>query len=359
MKIVLHGATNGANFGDYLFAKIFYEELTRAGHNVFFYNFPKIGISTFFKENLNYTKHLGVGELLRANALVYISGGYFGERSATKKETIIRYLRYIPIGSFFKLFKKHIFIIGVGGAPISSKILRNKFVKLINYSDLTIFRDNRTTEYYLKHGANNDIQTSTDTAIFLSKIINVNNNTGIELSNKKHIFLHISGDKKTDEQIIKIVIPAINEFLNYNENWDIIIGNDNICKNSHIQIIYDKINTTKKYIYNYNDPLQLYNLLGNMNIVLTPKLHVGIVSASLKKSVISFPYHPEKTTRFYKQIGYPERCTPIGKLTTEKLLHDIKEYDNKPIVISRKITRQSEENITRLLRKIEELEDEK
>ncbi|KUP05274.1 hypothetical protein Q73_13485 [Bacillus coahuilensis m2-6] len=58
MKIMLHGATSGTNFGDYLFASIFFDRINQVNNNGenLFLEAPKIGISNFFKNELKYTK---------------------------------------------------------------------------------------------------------------------------------------------------------------------------------------------------------------------------------------------------------------------------------------------------------------
>lgn len=356
MKIIIHGATHSSNFGDFLFAKIFYEALSKENHEVYFYDIPKIGMSNFFKKFLSYNKTLTKKDISESDALVYMSGGYFGERTKTLEETAIRYIRYIPIGQRMMRLKKKIYIIGVGGAPISNKILRKKFVKLINYARLVIFRDEATTKYYEKNGAKNSIITTTDTALLLSKTIKINKEKmGIKLnSDNKHIFLHLSGDEKTDNIIIRTVIPAINKFQQNNKKWTVIIGQDNICKNDRSDEVYKIIKSNNKQVYHYEDPMELYNLLGNVDLILTPKLHVGIVGASLKRSVISFPYHAGKTTRFYEQIGYSDRCTPITVLNRDKLLTDMNKYKDEQIIIPDRLIRLSQSNIDLLLKKIKE-----
>ena len=46
MKLLLHGAINLSNFGDYLFAKIFYDYIKDRGQDVDFYTHPQYGISS-------------------------------------------------------------------------------------------------------------------------------------------------------------------------------------------------------------------------------------------------------------------------------------------------------------------------
>jgi Uncharacterized conserved protein len=54
---------------------------------------------------------------------------------------------------------------------------------------------------------------------------------------------------------------------------------------------------------------KLLGLLNACDLVMTSKLHVGIVAAARAKPVLAFPYHL-KTQRFYKQIGRPDLCLP-------------------------------------------------
>lgn len=361
MKIMLHGATHSSNFGDFLFAKIFYDKLKKAGYDVLFYDAPKIGMSSFFKKYLNYDHKMTMKDIRKYDVLVYMSGGYFGERVGDAEENIIRFVRYIPVGLLSIKMKKKILIIGVGGAPISNKWLRGKFVKIANYANLVVFRDSTTTKYYKENGVKKNIITTTDTAMLLSReIVPDRNNVGVDLKkNKKYVFLHLSGDIATDKQIEGKVLPAIDSFLDDNPNWIVIVGQDNICKNDCTIDILKKLKTNNKVKYSYQDPMQLYNLLGSIDLILTPKLHVGIIGSSLKRSVISFPYHAKKTERFYRQIGYSERCTPIDELRTDLLLNDMKRYKNKPILVPEKMIELSESNITLLLNELEKEEDAK
>lgn len=48
-----------------------------------------------------------------------------------------------------------------------------------------------------------------------------------------------------------------------------------------------------KQLVPYGYPTQLCNILNEMDLIITPKLHVGIVGATLSKSVISFSIHAQ------------------------------------------------------------------
>ncbi|KUP05273.1 hypothetical protein Q73_13480 [Bacillus coahuilensis m2-6] len=103
-------------------------------------------------------------EIITSDMLVYISGGYFGERDASLKENLIRFLRYVLIGGVFILRKKPIAIIGVGGGPLKNPILRKSFCKLINSASLVTVRDDETANYFKSYGVKNEMLVTSDTA---------------------------------------------------------------------------------------------------------------------------------------------------------------------------------------------------
>jgi hypothetical protein len=51
------------------------------------------------------------------------------------------------------------------------------------------------------------------------------------------------------------------------------------------------------------------SLIRSVDCVVTTKLHVGIVSTSYEKYIVSCPSHP-KTSRFYNQVGLSNNCFP-------------------------------------------------
>ena len=136
MNIILHGATNSSNFGDFLFAKMFYDRLEKInnGKNKF-YEFPKLGIGDFYRIYIPYDKKQKIKDLKNADLLVYFSGGYFGESNSSLKETFIRYVRYFMIGKYFCKKKKKIAIINkIGKTPFL--ILLNSFLLLLKYLEV-------------------------------------------------------------------------------------------------------------------------------------------------------------------------------------------------------------------------------
>ena len=81
MRVMLHGAINMSNYGDYLFAEMFGTVLKKNGVEVEYYAHPKYGISDYFAKYLGYSPdRVHYKEMVnKCDALVFISGGYFVE----------------------------------------------------------------------------------------------------------------------------------------------------------------------------------------------------------------------------------------------------------------------------------------
>ena len=94
--------------------------------------------------------------------------------------------------------------------------------------------------------------------------------------------------------------------------------------------IASELNRDSYEFYDYKNHWEMCALLEKLDLVITSKLHVGIVSTALETSVISLPYHT-KTIRYYEQIDAKERC--LENPTSEKEVYDhiLRFYDHKEI----------------------------
>jgi len=367
MKIILHGATSGSNFGDFLFADLFYNKLNNVnynGENIFF-EFSRFGIRSYFKKELNYTNKQKFKDLRKADLLVLFSGGYFGEREGSLKENILRFVRYVPISFWFILRKKPIVISGVGGGPLTSKLLRKSMAFIMKKSLIVTVRDEQTKAYFKEYGVKRNIIVTSDTAQTITKSIippldhSVENDIENTFSNKKKIFLHLYGKENIDNKIIRKVIAPLNDFLSNNKDYGVVIGFD---WKKNIEPIRNQlkglISCDTTYFYKYEDPWQFCSLLNNMNVIITPKLHVGIIGATFSKSVISLPMHREKTIRYYQQIGESERCISLNDSTYNDVRETLNKFHNKNINLSKEILSMSEYNL-KILEKINSIINEK
>lgn len=354
MKVILHGATNGSNFGDFLFAKMFYSKLESINpDNNLFYEFPKLGIGKFYRKYIPYTKKQRISDIYKADLLVYFSGGYFGERTNSIKETILRYFRYFALGQFFLRKKKKIAIIGVGGGPITNSFLRRVICKIMNNAEIVIVRDQTTADYFKKYGVKREIIVTTDTVLSfdvdsIPPIDNKIKNTLLN-NNKKKILLHMYGNKEIDEKINKKVVSNLNSFIAKHIDYSVYITYDGVQKNrKKYKDTYDLIETDNKYYYEYSDPMQFCSFLKEMDLIITPKLHVGIFSYILSKSILSFPMHPGKTKRFYEMIGEKNRCIALNEVQGDEVYDLLEKYHNIDIKKNEELIKKAKSNLEAL-----------
>src|SRR5690606_804405 len=68
----------------------------------------------------------------------------------------------------------------------------------------------------------------------------------------------------------------------------------------------------------YQDPWKLLALISQLRMVVTTKLHVGIVATAVGTLPLSFAQH-HKTQRFFRQIGASELYTPLNSVSRERV----------------------------------------
>jgi polysaccharide pyruvyl transferase WcaK-like protein len=369
MKVILHGATGGSNYGDYLFAELFYktvENNNKQGENLFF-EFSRFGFSSYFRKELQYKHKQTFRDLKEADLMVLFSGGYFGERNNTLKENTFRFMRYVPVSTWFILRKKPIIISGVGGGPITNPLLRKSMTFIMKNAELVSVRDEETKAYYSHYGVDSKkmIVTSDTAQVIDAESLDaldksVENNFKSSLSNKKIIFLHIYGKDDVDQNIKNKIVPALNEFLKENKEFGVVVGCDwksKIAFEKHP--IFSALETNNKTYYEYTSPNQFSAFLNHVDLILTPKLHVGILGSTFSKSVLSFPMHKEKTLRYYKQIEEEDRCLPLDGISSEEFRKALTIFSDKKINLPDSIKEAANYNLEMVKDKILEIKKQK
>ncbi len=136
-KIMLHGCTGGktSNFGDFIFADLIASYIIEQYKNdsVGFFN-----LSNFFRNNMDNISLNCDMCVAQIDALVYIPGGYFGERDKpTLRSKLWHFRRYFLIGLYAAIFDKPIAIVGVGSTPIKSRILQSSIRYVCNKAKIS------------------------------------------------------------------------------------------------------------------------------------------------------------------------------------------------------------------------------
>ena len=324
MKVMLHGATNLSNFGDYIFAELFYNKLKNNGVDVEFYVHPKYGISQYFMENLGYTPSVNNGGKLMSmcDALVYISGGYFVEPRKKGLISEIKHVkRYLTPGYYFMKKRKPVYIMGVGAGPFENALFSRKAKELINYASVVTVRNEKSLELCRDFGITRDVIVTADTALLIKNYMEENKKGVIDcevLNDKKVIMLHIDSNREVKDILIRTFRPAIEMFLNRHKDYQLYLISDGLKTDDFYNDYEHAFSICNPIVLRYDNPWMLCRQLEKADIVITTKLHVGIVSSSLGRSVISFPFVPNKTKRFYKQIGELDRCVSLSEVSKDK-----------------------------------------
>lgn len=353
MKVMLHGAVNMQNFGDYLFAELFYNRLKENGIEPVFYNHRKYGISHFFMNHLGYEpQSISTSELLRScDALVYIPGGYF---RATRKRSILKKIRHIkryliPAIPFLRA-RKPIYILGVGAGPFDNGLFSKFAKRILNTAKVVTVRNEESLEYCKKLGVTRDVLVTSDTALVVDDYFRKNKKDSyqIAISGKKILALHFVPENATVQFCHNCLKPAIARFLNTNPDYQFIIIQDSSYSKKRRDAFLNMFKTLNPQYIPYKDPWELCAYLNKADMIITFKLHVGIVGAVFGGSVLSFPEDYQKTKRFYNQIKESDRCISKDSADQEKVYQMMEYYKNKKITIPDELKWAAETNLAYL-----------
>lgn len=358
MKVVLQGYLCDANFGDMLYACLFYDRCRKAGfQSVDFIQFRSYGIGPFCRQQIGYHTVKSLLSCFRADAFVIISGGGFWNESGRPHDARIRYRRFILPALIFQWLRKPVCVSGVGGGPVDTPWLREKMVKMLNRARVVTFRDEQTLKIFQEYGVTNPMKATADTALCIQQSMLQELEEKRELDDaargRKKIMLHIPDGAWEVGQIAVHVVPAVIRFLADHPDYYLVVSHDNIRNLSeeekeHKRQISAALHAAglDYYAYNYHDCWQMCSLIGEMDTVVTAKLHVGVVACSLGKSVIAFPVHRDKTDHFYQMIGESGRCVNMRQLNTETAYRQLTTYYNKTVHISEYQRKRAEENLS-------------
>lgn len=357
MKVMMLGCLHGANFGDTLFAHLFYEKCQRAGfEEIDFFSYRYYGIGSFCRKELGYTVHKRTLDSLRADVLVLISGGFLWNDKNLVYDAKMRYRRYILPAVLFQLMRKPVYILGIGGGPVDTLWLRKSMIRVLNKSKKILFRDDETRQIFQEYGVKRKMETTADTALVLKREMLASFEEKAVLDElageKKRLLFHLPDGIWENSCVCEIIIPGVVLFLKEHPEYFLILSHDDIrSKGQEEKHIIEKIQEQLSnaginyHEYKYHDCLQMCSLINEMDCIITEKLHVGVVGCALDKCVVAFPCHREKTDNFYRSIGEAERCVNVRGLDIGKVKSQLEKFHNKPVHISDELRLKAEQNL--------------
>lgn len=364
--VMLQGYLHDANFGDNLFALLFYRKCLELDFkSVDFVQWKRasyrpFGIGDFCRKELGYTRKKNFLSCLLADAFVLISGGSLWDDASIIGGAKIRYLRFILPAKLYQLMHKPVYVLGVGGGPVDTPWLRKEIVKMLNKAKLVLFRDEETLKIFKEYGVTNKAMFATaDTALVATQDMLDPLEEKSELDSiaagRKKLLVHIPDGLRPCECLADIILPGLIEFLKKHSEYLVVISEDNLFNTSQkIKDVIARIKNTftkagiDTYSYKYHNCWQMSSLISEMDCIITEKLHVGVLGVALSKSVLSFPVHREKTLNFYKHMGLEERCIPIKLVTPNDVLRQIETFHDKPISISDELRQKAKQNLDAL-----------
>ncbi len=351
MKVMIHGAINYSNYGDYLFAEFFSYELIKRGIEVEYYTHPKYGISDFFAKNLGYSldNKQNYAVMKSCDALVYISGGYFLSQKNLLAD-LRHKRRYLTPGLYFMNHDKPVYILGIGAGPFSNGPFRKAAKRLLQYATALTVRNEESKQHIIGLGVCRDIPVTTDTALVIRDYVR-NTKTGIPRFHlepgKKMLLFHIDLNHNVKSKLEVVVVPAIKRFLDTHKEYELYLAADSIMPDSLYEEYAHMFAPYSTHILKYNDPWALTRQIERADMVVTTKLHMGIVGAAFACSVISFPWH-QKTPRFYKQIGEGDRCKLLSEVDEQCVMTQLERFEGKHISLPKELIEKAKLNLEML-----------
>lgn len=340
MKILVVGATYMDNFGDMLFAKLIIEKLNGKAEKRFY-------LMSDYCKNFVGAENISSFDIKEADALLYMPGGYLGDRSDTSiYTTYLWFRRYFPIGLYYAQKRKPMMILAVDAGPCKYLFMRKIIKKICKSSTKVIVRNEDSKDFLVERiGISPEsIAVTSDYAQILVDypLPDIKELEEWKNPEKKRILLHIN----ECEEARKSIIPALEKFYSvHSDEYEIVVASDQHYPNDgETYKLVREFAGDNVYYHKYGDPMELCAVIKSCDCAITYKLHVGIVAAAYSKSVIPIPQHYKKVEKYYRQIGHDKRVIPLKNATAENVFEKLEQYADKPIVLTDAIYQKAKQN---------------
>lgn len=172
----------------------------------------------------------------------------------------------------------------------------------------------------------------------------------------KRVLLHIDSEAPGNVRVISKIIPVLKKFLKTNTEYVVALSPDQYSRSQKeaLDQVARSINTNNIEIYPYDDPFKLCMIIQNSDLVITTKLHVGIIAAKLGRSVVSFSSYTEKIKRFYSQIGENSRTISLDEFDEKVAYEMLCKFKSQGVHLNESIIKQAENNILTTKKLIED-----
>lgn len=317
----LHGAFEVENFGDILLARIFADWARECGWQPMVVDAPD-----YVKRDLGLIEE---SRPVKPQALLLFGGGYLGE----PKRTLPGRWRW-----GFNMIKRHLSVldwarrnrlpyavIGAGFGPISNLPARWMTRSLLGASIPVVLRDEESAALARQYGVNVSA-VSADAALTLAdqplrpEAVTEANRIRSLAQGRPVVAVQFDQPEGTDESWT-LLHATLADCLKSTDYFVFGVSDQRgtAVAEKHKQAAEEFLRRLgQRHFEPYTSMDGLIGKLSAADLVVTSKLHLGIVASSLGKPVVSVPTH-QKTVRFYRQLGRSEICVPKAQWTQDAL----------------------------------------
>ena len=171
-----------------------------------------------------------------------------------------------------------------------------------------------------------------------------------DLIKENIIGLRIQAPGNKVENISEVIFNTLKEFQKSGRVFRIVLLGDSLRMNFSSQIYKYQLQCLNPIQFCYSSPIQLLDVIEKCDLIITTKLHVGIVASISSKHLISIANHP-KIERFYNQLNRLDLYTPSSEFNHKWLVDKLESFFNgnlSPVIIPENLRKLSNINYLEL-----------
>lgn len=305
-QVAYHGAYYTKNFGDQFLLRGFLRHAKSCGVDRISLPFAPQELAAELGASAN-----GLADLSSSEKVVFFGGGYLGQNDNWRSWSERFQRIHLPIIDFVVKEEIPHAILGLGVGPISNGKIREAVVRLFQSSRFASVRDSESYEFLRSNGVTNpNLYQAADAAIALTSDLN----PGDPKPARRIIGLHLVylpplANLRRFLSILKIVFRAVS----IDQDCEIFLFADNPSRFKGQLYLKSLLGALRPFCpvplrcYWYKDTDDFIIFLNSLSLVITEKLHAGIIATSLGKHTLAVPRH-RKTFRYYRQIEKSDQC---------------------------------------------------
>lgn len=323
--IALHGSYYGDNFGDTLFVQLFVEWIKEIGE----YKAGNIVLpfaSNRARKLVNVSDIKGIKSLIKSRCIIFIGGGYFGEPKPKAHIWHARlFVRHLSVALFSMALKKPYIFVGIGAGPLTNTITKKITVLVCNRSNKVVVRDIESKEYLIEYGVDNS-----KILVTADSVLSIQPRNLYDKNESEVVKIGIHLPSLVVHAGLSEVVTDLKKFCSSLDNYKLYSFKDFYkegFQDAVEPILKDAFQGEKIEHIEYVNPNQLIDQIGKFDILLTNKLHVGIIGLTQKVHTVSFAIHP-KVRRLYNQLGLSKYTVPLNEYKEGMLLEMLNNWQD-------------------------------